>query len=61
MHQKNNDYYLGLIYCVRNDIDNAYFYLGRAAKKGNKKADLPFGKLSVSNLFNMSIKDILSG
>ena len=26
MRQKNNDYYLGLMYCVRNDIENAYFY-----------------------------------
>ena len=38
MQQKSNDYYLGLIYCTLNDIENAYFHLNRAAKKGNKIA-----------------------
>jgi hypothetical protein len=38
MHQKTKDYYMGLIYCMRNDIKNAYFYLNRAAEKGKKAA-----------------------
>jgi TPR repeat protein len=38
MCEKNNDYYEGLLYCIRNDIEKAIFYLQRAASKGQQGA-----------------------
>ena len=57
MHQKKNDHYWGLIYCVRNDIDNAYFYLNRAAKKGNKVAIKTIKELKEKKLLPKYIKE----
>jgi hypothetical protein len=50
MHQKTNDYYLGLLYCVCNDIENAYFYLNRATKRGNEIAKQTLEELKEKNL-----------
>jgi TPR repeat protein len=50
MHQKKNDYYWGLIYCTRNDIENAYFYLNRAANAGNEVAMQTLKELKEKNL-----------
>jgi TPR repeat protein len=38
MCDKIKDYYEGLLYCVRNDIEKAIFYLERAASKGQQAA-----------------------
>jgi TPR repeat protein len=56
MHQRNNNYYLGLLYCVCNDIDKAYFYLDRAAKKGNKAAEDTLQELKEKNVLPIHIK-----
>jgi TPR repeat protein len=52
MRKKKNDYYWGLIYCTRNDIENAYFYLNRAAKKGNEAAIQTLHELKEKNLLS---------
>lgn len=61
MFQKNNDSYLGLLYCVCNDIDNAYFYLNRAAKKGDAVAIKTLIELKEKNLLPRFIKENKDG
>lgn len=57
MHQKKNDYYMGLLYCIRNDIDKAYFYLNRAAIKGNKIAKKTLNELEQKNFLPNYVKE----
>ena len=59
MRQENNNYYLGLLYCVCNDIDNAYFYLDRAAKKGNKAAEDTLKELREKNVLPIHIRNAI--
>jgi len=57
MHQKKDDYYMGLLYCIRNDIEKAYFYLNRAATKGNKVAKRTLKELEEKNFLPHSVKE----
>ena len=57
MHQKKDDYYIGLLYCIRNDIEKAYFYLNRAAIKGNKVAKKTLKELEEKNFLTNCIKE----
>jgi TPR repeat protein len=57
MRQKKNDYYWGLIYCTRNDIENAYFYLNRAAKNGNEVAIHTLNELKEKNLLSNHVSE----
>jgi TPR repeat protein len=50
MHQSSNDYCLGLMYCIRNDIKQALFYLQRAANAGNVDAQETLEELKEKNL-----------
>jgi TPR repeat protein len=52
MNKKKNDYYWGLIYCTRNDIANAYYYLNRAANAGNEVAVQTLKELKEKNLLS---------
>ena len=55
MHQKTKDYYQGLMYCIQNDIENAVFYLKRAADKGKKAAIETLKELEEKNLIGQSV------
>lgn len=57
MRQKKNDYYWGLIYCTQNDIENAYFYLNRAANAGNEVAIQTLKELKEKNLLSKQIQE----
>jgi TPR repeat protein len=50
MDPSSNDYRLGLIYCMRNDIESAYFYLMRAARAGHEGARETLEELKEKNL-----------
>jgi TPR repeat protein len=50
MSQSSNDYCLGLMYCIRNDIKHALFYLQRAANAGHVSARETLEELKEKNL-----------
>lgn len=52
-----NDYQIGLMYCIHNDIEKAYFYLKRAANTGNEIAIHTLKELQDKNLLPTGIKD----
>ena len=56
MHQKTKDYYTGLMHCIRNDIENGYFYLNRAAEKGKKAAIEILKELEEKHLITPSLR-----
>jgi TPR repeat protein len=61
MRSKINNRYLGLLYCVCNDIENAYFYLNRAAKKGDEVAIKTINELKEKKLLPQLIKENQDG
>ncbi|MBV8801765.1 MAG: hypothetical protein JO131_02135 [Gammaproteobacteria bacterium] len=50
--QKMDDYQKALMYCIRNDIENAYFHLNRAANAGHKIAMSALKELEDKNLLH---------
>jgi len=58
---RSKNCYLGLLYCVCNDIENAYFYLNRAAKEGNKIAIKTIKELNEKKLLPKFIKESKDG